>query len=684
MNELIHEVFFKMAPAAFLLSKIVLNDEAKPVDFEVVEVNDNFSSFFNQPFDQVIGYRLSQMLQRTRGETTRLFNNFLNVYESRQTIEMDMTSFSIKKRLRIKVFPLHGLYLGCFFQDITTASHEERELFRTTLYSIEESIVITDLAGKITLMNPMAERLAGHAREDFFGKPHVEVFNFVNLLTREKAPDFISQVINTGERLELPKDIGLVREDGTEVFVSGNVSPIKAENGGITGFVVSLRDISKEYTQEKEIEGFLNVNLDMLCVADTDGNFLKVNKRFEEVLGYKTAELEGKGFLSFVHEDDLQSTVDAFSKLMEKKSVSGFTNRYRCKDGSFRHIEWNTQPSTGKFIYASARDVTDKRLKEEQLREIAIRDELTGLFNRYFFETVINREMDRSDRYDEPLSMLLLDLDYFKIVNDTWGHPAGDELLKQTARIIEKNIRESDILVRFGGEEFVVLMPQTAKEGALAVAEKIRHAKEQSNHPLTGVQTASIGVAERMKSESFKHWYRRTDAALYRAKEGGRNQAVFSNEQENLPVASVRIDWQTEWQSGNSEIDLQHQEMINIANRLLYMSFTGTGHEETLEQLDLLLGHIVHHFASEEKVLASVGYPALQAHAEIHKSLVAKALRLKKSFMNDEIKASAFFSFMLDDVIFGHLQGADAKFFVFTRKTPDQDKNATRLKEISR
>ena len=109
-------------------------------------------------------------------------------------------------------------------------------------------------------------------------------------------------------------------------------------------FACILKDVTKEYIQDKEIEGFLKVNLDMLCVADTGGNFQRVNKEFEHVLGYKVDELEGKSFVSLVHKDDVSSTLNAIKDLEEQKSISGFINRFRCKDGTYRYLEWRSQP----------------------------------------------------------------------------------------------------------------------------------------------------------------------------------------------------------------------------------------------------------------------------------------------------------------------------------------------------
>lgn len=165
-------------------------------------------------------------------------------------------------------------------------------------------------------------------------------------------------------------------------------------------------------------------------------------------------------------------------------------NRFRCKDGSFKYLEWRAQ-AYGQYIYASARDMTEKimltqqlsrnnlelmRLTEtlqkrnEALKTLAITDELTGLYNRHFLEQRIHKEMERSDSRDEPLSIVIINLDHFKRINDKWGHPIEDEVLKQTGQIIRRVIRKSDVLVRIGGEEFVVVLPSTNQSDALIIA----------------------------------------------------------------------------------------------------------------------------------------------------------------------------------------------------------------------
>lgn len=140
-------------------------------------------------------------------------------------------------------------------------------------------------------------------------------------------------------------------------------------------FTTVFIDITSEKKNLIELEGFFNVNLDLLCIADIEGNFIKLNREWESVLGYCVEELQKRKFLEFVHPQDLQSTLEAMSKLSSQQQVLNFVNRYRCKDGSYKFIEWRSHPR-GNLIYAAARDITDRKTTEAELRDIKEQYEL--------------------------------------------------------------------------------------------------------------------------------------------------------------------------------------------------------------------------------------------------------------------------------------------------------------------
>lgn len=177
-------------------------------------------------------------------------------------------------------------------------------------------------------------------------------------------------------------------------------------------------------------------------------------------------------------------------------------------------------------------DITERKEMERRLRELATTDDLTGALNRRAFFAAITQEAERAGRYGSQMSLVMIDLDHFKQVNDRFGHAAGDRALRLAAQAMRSGLRDIDVLGRLGGEEFAVLLPQTPLAGALEVAERLRAAIAQiaipvDPAPTTIGLTASLGVAERQNNESgLDRILLRADAALYRAKDEGRNRVV--------------------------------------------------------------------------------------------------------------------------------------------------------------
>ncbi|MCW8911377.1 MAG: GGDEF domain-containing protein, partial [Gammaproteobacteria bacterium] len=153
--------------------------------------------------------------------------------------------------------------------------------------------------------------------------------------------------------------------------------------------------------------------------------------------------------------------------------------------------------------------------RTQQLETLAMTDDLTGALNRRKFYEILDHEIDRYKRYGTELSLLLIDIDYFKKVNDNFGHHAGDHILKNFSDLIQNLIRKSDYFARIGGEEFAIILPQSNLKQAVNMAEKIRNRIYEYNFPEVGKLTASIGISEIQKNEEISNFTRRTDHALY-------------------------------------------------------------------------------------------------------------------------------------------------------------------------
>lgn len=307
--------------------------------------------------------------------------------------------------------------------------------------------------------------------------------------------------------------------------------------------------------------------------------------------------------------------------------------------------------------------------KNESLKALAGTDELTNLFNRYYLDQRIVSEMERAERYDQPLSLIMFDLDHFKKVNDTWGHSTGDLVLIAVADRVSQIIRYPDVLARWGGEEFAILLPQTDLHGAILVAEKIRRSLEDIEHPGVGVVTSSFGVATLKKNEQWESWFKRVDLALYQAKDEGRNKVISNDDITKTPLSYVKVKWNTQWACGNDLIDEQHEELLNLCNQLLEHFLSKSSQQEIHDSLEQFTAHVLNHFEDEEKLHSEMNYPDAQNHSLTHDVLVEKVMAFKQAFMDDKVNPSSFFTFVMDEVILGHLLTEDVLYFPYVKTT---------------
>ncbi|KIM12773.1 MAG: hypothetical protein KU37_02550 [Sulfuricurvum sp. PC08-66] len=237
----------------------------------------------------------------------------------------------------------------------------------------------------------------------------------------------------------------------------------------------------------------------------------------EELIGQKTNILRHPSTPKKVHQE-LWNTIG------EGQEWKGeLQNKH--KDGSGYWIDQSIIPlkdEKGSLLsYMSVGiDITSKK----ELETLSVTDRLTAIFNRRKLDELLSVESQKAKRYERPLSLLIIDIDYFKKVNDTFGHQVGDTTLQSVATLLQQNIRNSDHVGRFGGEEFMVICPETDSDHASALAEKLRLAIDQYSFETLGHATISIGVASLKHEESVEAWVKRADCALYRAKENGRNR----------------------------------------------------------------------------------------------------------------------------------------------------------------
>jgi diguanylate cyclase (GGDEF)-like protein/PAS domain S-box-containing protein len=340
------------------------------------------------------------------------------------------------------------------------------------------------------------------------------------------------------------------------VWVNANVSLVRGPDRRPLYLVAQILDVTAQRRAEEALREseerfrdlFENAS-DLIQCADATGRLLYVNRAWCAKLGYTEREAQSLAQDRVIHPDDVERCRATFKRLMNGEPCGTVEGRFVTRDGHIVYVEGNVsccfrdgKPALLRGIF---RDVTERRATEKllddyrrnledangrlaaansRLEELATTDPLTGLKNRLVLQQQLEEEHKRALRYEAPLSLVLLDVDHFKSFNDTFGHPAGDEVLKRLARILQDSARTTDIVARFGGEEFAILLPSTDFEGAINLAERFRRAVESVSWDRRPV-TASFGVAActpNMTEPSAL--VSAADAAMYRAKQGGRNR----------------------------------------------------------------------------------------------------------------------------------------------------------------
>jgi diguanylate cyclase (GGDEF)-like protein/PAS domain S-box-containing protein len=415
-------------------------------------------------------------------------------------------------------------------QDITESfKKEEALLLQAQMFdAVQDSIMVHDLDGRFIYLNDNAWKSRGYTHEEMMG------MMVKDLDAPESAGSYPAMVKATIDKM---KEEGHIKFHVEHVCKNGEMLPVEIYAKLITledkPYVLSsVRDISEQLASEKEIDKLSKVVEqidDSVMITDKTGNITYVNQAFckhtgfsrDEVIGEKPRILKsGKYDNDFYKE--LWKTIlsgNVFRETLVNKKQNGdlfYENK------TITPLKDDRGLITG-FV-SSGKDVTLDILMHQDMERIATVDKLTGIYNRHKFEELFALEAERSRRFSQPLSMILIDIDHFKSVNDTYGHDIGDEVLKIMAKIIQDTIRQIDIFARWGGEEFLILSPSTDLDNIQVLAEKLRLAVSKAEFPKVMHITISQGVSVFGENDTLSSLFKRADMGLYHAKEHGRNR----------------------------------------------------------------------------------------------------------------------------------------------------------------
>ncbi len=307
--------------------------------------------------------------------------------------------------------------------------------------------------------------------------------------------------------------------------------------------------------------------------------------------------------------------------------------------------------------------------QNEKLFELATKDSLTGIYNRTCFVDAFKKKIAETCRTAEPFSLILFDIDHFKNINDEYGHLQGDYVLKEIAHIIDNSIRITDVLCRWGGEEFIVLLGNTDAEKAVLIAEKMRMLIEQHNFKDTRSVTASFGITQWQMNDDEKSALKRLDNSLYLAKLTGRNRVVSNEELQIIKGLTMTIEWGPFFRCGHPQIDSDHHKLIDMSNEIIYNCLIDNNQKIIVSLFSALTEEVVEHFKREESSLEEFEYTKYAEHKKIHQDLVCKTLKLFDAFLSGEEEPINIAKYLIQDVIIGHIIQGDFDFFpIFVNK----------------
>lgn len=445
-------------------------------------------------------------------------------------VKIDGTIRHVKEQGSVEYEGEQPIKMDGMVHDITEAfEREEALLLQAQIFdAVQDSIFLHDLEGRFIYLNENAWKTRGYTQDEMMKMTVQELdapeYTASYPATMKAAVDQmrvkghmkfkVEHLCKNGDRLPVEIYAKLVTLNNHEYILS------------------SARDIRDQIVAQEKILQLSKVVEqidDGVVITDKNGNITYVNPAFTEHTGFSEEDILGKTHRLLKSGTYDQSFYKDLWKIILHGDVFRMTVVNRKKNGELFYESKTISPLkdeqgviTG-FV-SSGKDVTKETLLYQEIERVATIDQLTGIYNRHKFEKLLMLEMERSRRFVQPLSLILIDIDHFKSVNDRYGHDTGDEVLVQFVKVIQNNIRQIDIFARWGGEEFLILSPNTDFENVQILAEKLRLAIENTDFPKVSHITISQGVAMFEKEDTFDDVFSRVDKRLYWAKEHGRNQ----------------------------------------------------------------------------------------------------------------------------------------------------------------
>ncbi len=366
-----------------------------------------------------------------------------------------------------------------------------------------------------------------------FSPTFADFLRMVHPADREPVRKAVDKAVDGLSEYDLEHRI--LRADGSQRIVHERGRIVQDSTGQPVRMRGTVQDITERRSLEDQLRYERNLGDTVLeglpaifFLLDTKRNLVRWNRNLEEVTGATAEEIRAAHALDFVDPVDRERVAEAISTTLREGSAE-IDAGLVAPNGSIvpYFFTGNRVTLDGQtFLVGFGVDLSERRRLEEELERQAAHDHLTGLYNRWKFEEALELEMERTRRYGATFSLIMFDIDHFKRVNDRHGHDAGDTALRKMADLVRHQIRRTDVLARWGGEEFMLLLSETSLDDALQLAEATRRRVGDAEFPDAGRLTISLGLTEHKPGETMSNLLKRVDAALYQAKERGRDCTV--------------------------------------------------------------------------------------------------------------------------------------------------------------
>lgn len=515
---------------------------------------------------------------------------FLTAYSDPDTLKRakvtGATSYLIKP---FRPDELHScIEVALYKHQLDRKLKESEQWFAKTLNCISDAVIATDADGKIRFMNPKAEILTGVKFEHAQGNRVSEIMTLITQLDRTVIENPLSMALRTLSVTGLDTNTLLVTRSGLEFPVDDGAAPILDEDGAVLGAVLVFRDI----THRRQIENLLQESeerfhsaFDLAAIGMTlvavDGRFLQVNSSLCTIFGYSEKELLSMTLHMLTHEGDSFKLLSRHLRQLSSDELPSFQTELQCFHKISGKQVWvllsgslvRNSDQEPQYYIIQIQDISERKYIEQQLIFIANHDPLTGLLNRQEFQNRLTDTLCSTRRHDKKIALMFLDLDRFKLINDTLGHRIGDLLLEAVGDRLKRSVRSNDILARLGGDEFIVLLSDLEDLDDIGrIAQKTIELLTQPFTIETNdiIVTTSIGISVFPDDGENGHTLMmNADSAMYLAKERGKNNFQFYTvTMTERSVERMIIERGLRHALVNHELKLYYQPQIDLVNGL--------------------------------------------------------------------------------------------------------------------